>query len=333
MKFNISNFLTVTIALLLIISANLYAIDRGFVIGPTNLVDKIGQTNGAPINFGFVFYDGEYIEAPYVVSRKGLSIYINDKLISYCKIHPKRKKYSLNEDPGFPGGVTSTSTYSEISKHNSKICTYLFDNYPENEAKEKMLEYYRQLPCVDNVTCNTNFLEGGHFYIKYINGEIIPINLFGHPFRKQVEQLSNELLEELLARKIEKARLYHEDRLAHGTTYFVQSKDSTFCLSGRKTEKNLRLAVEIIRSERIYDQKMELLRRMDILPPGGMDVLTPVVSNFQASAQFDTRLQKAIQNSKYKQRAFSDIPDEAPADSRKRKREEFVRKAREKRNN
>lgn len=34
-----------------------------------------------PIFNGFVFVEGQYIEAPYVVSRRDQAIYINDRLI------------------------------------------------------------------------------------------------------------------------------------------------------------------------------------------------------------------------------------------------------------
>jgi len=316
------------ITFLIIINANLYAIERSFLIGSTNLPSKMGETNGVPINSGFVFYDGEYIEAPYVVSRKGLSIYINDKLISYCKVHPKRKKYTIDEDPGLPEGVTSTTTENEICKHLAKKQTYLFDVYAENEARTKMLEYYRQLPCIESVTPNTKFVGNSHFDLKYNNGEIIHIGLGGR-YAWDEPEYSDEIVEEVLAKRIEKKRRNHEKSLIHETTYFVQSKDSTFCLSPRKTDKDLKLAIEIIRSDRTYDQKMTVLRRMDICPPGGMDVLSLVVSNFQSTAQFDTRLQQTIQKSKYIPRIYSDIPEEAPADRRKREREEVLRKARE----
>ena len=35
--------------------------------------------SGTPINSGFVFIDGKYIEPPYEVKRKGLAIYINGR--------------------------------------------------------------------------------------------------------------------------------------------------------------------------------------------------------------------------------------------------------------
>jgi hypothetical protein len=31
-----------------------------------------------PINSGFVFIDGKYIEPPYTVKRKGMTVYLND---------------------------------------------------------------------------------------------------------------------------------------------------------------------------------------------------------------------------------------------------------------
>ena len=34
-----------------------------------------------PINSGFVFIDGKYIETPYVVKRKGDKVYINNEIV------------------------------------------------------------------------------------------------------------------------------------------------------------------------------------------------------------------------------------------------------------
>lgn len=319
---------TIAIMFFIIINANLYAIERSFMVGFTNLPSKMGEANGSPINSGFVFYDGEYIEAPYIVSRKGLSIYINDKLISYCDVYPKRKKYTIDEDPGFPEGVTSNSTEDEISKHLTKKETYLLDNYTEDEARTKMLEYYRQLPCIESVTSDTIFVHKSSFNIKYKNGNVSLVRI-AEKDRWEAPDYPDDVIEEYLAKKIERKRQLHERSLLGGDTYFVQSKDSTFCLSSRKTNSDLKLMIEIIRSNRSYDQKMSIIRRMDICPPGGMSVISLVVSNFQATAQFDTRLQQTIQKSKYTPRIYSEIPEEAPADRRKREREAILKKARE----
>ena len=45
-------------------------------------VKKFGVNRGTPIYDGFIFRDGKYIEAPYVVERWGLDIYINGILFS-----------------------------------------------------------------------------------------------------------------------------------------------------------------------------------------------------------------------------------------------------------
>jgi hypothetical protein len=44
-------------------------------------VRDLGSESGAPVDAGFVFVNGRYVDAPYVVSRRGDSIFINEELI------------------------------------------------------------------------------------------------------------------------------------------------------------------------------------------------------------------------------------------------------------
>ena len=62
-------------------------------------IEKYGQSLDEPINTGFFFYDNQYIEAPYVVKRTGLEIYIND-----CKVDFIIEPYDwrIFKDPGNP---------------------------------------------------------------------------------------------------------------------------------------------------------------------------------------------------------------------------------------
>ena len=46
-------------------------------IAEGQLIADFGVKTGKPVDRGFVFFDGRYIEAPYVVMRIGIAIYIN----------------------------------------------------------------------------------------------------------------------------------------------------------------------------------------------------------------------------------------------------------------
>lgn len=52
-------------------------------------LENFGVTTGEPVNEGYAFIDGSYIEPPYVVSRKGLALFINDLEIKKPRRHPE----------------------------------------------------------------------------------------------------------------------------------------------------------------------------------------------------------------------------------------------------
>lgn len=68
---------------------------------PRDPVAVLGKSASEPLNSGFLFIDGEYIESPYVISRRGLDICINDRLVRKGRDWPP---YDLRvlQDPGEP---------------------------------------------------------------------------------------------------------------------------------------------------------------------------------------------------------------------------------------
>ena len=50
-------------------------------------MDEFGVTEGLAIRSGVVFIDGAYVPSPYTVSRKGLSLYVNDRQIKRPRRH------------------------------------------------------------------------------------------------------------------------------------------------------------------------------------------------------------------------------------------------------
>ena len=134
-------------ALFVLAAANAYGGDA---------VTDLGITKGEPIETGFLFVDGKYIDAPYVVERRGVSIYINNIMISPGPEYPPYD-YRVETDPGDdppadmfpteppPPGVDGRDMYW------SRKARYLFQHYDEDTAREMLVEAYRKSPKVKEI--------------------------------------------------------------------------------------------------------------------------------------------------------------------------------------
>ena len=77
--------------------------------------EEFGTTVGSPINKGFVFFDGHYLDAPYIVTRKGLAIVINDKMLEPPIRLAREETPSRDVDPEIPPEISrETSLYDDV---------------------------------------------------------------------------------------------------------------------------------------------------------------------------------------------------------------------------
>jgi len=112
--------------------------------------EELGRTDGPPVDKGFVFFEGRYLEAPYIVSRNGLGVLVNGELVSRPRGRLGRGESPGEVDPLLPEEVTR-----ETSPHNDVLRVYLSDKYayarahfaPEGE-RDFMEKTIRALPCV-----------------------------------------------------------------------------------------------------------------------------------------------------------------------------------------
>jgi hypothetical protein len=129
------------------------------VIANTNNlhIDEFGVDEGDAINSGFFFFDGNYIDAPYKVSRRGLAIYVNDAMIRKPIAWPPRD-VRVDKDPGIPSGLTQTSTFEDIDYTDdrknrldspfSRKFRYLAQHFPQEVVVKEMIKWFRRLPFV-----------------------------------------------------------------------------------------------------------------------------------------------------------------------------------------
>ncbi len=120
-----------------------------------------------PINSGFVFIDGKYIEPPYSFKTIKGEVFINEYIIKKNK--PKYKTKKVRRLPEAPASLNDSSTIDELlkAKYNNRrffndVITYYRDNYERKEARLKAIEYISNLP-------NIKSYDG--YYLVAKNGE------------------------------------------------------------------------------------------------------------------------------------------------------------------
>jgi len=105
-----------------------------------------GVEKSEPIESGFFFYAGKYVEMPYVVERQGLDIFINGHCVQPGPEYPPFE-YDVSKDPGDPPpgsspfdpppeGVDRRDTYW------ARKSAYLTAHYGDSAYVEKMIETY-----------------------------------------------------------------------------------------------------------------------------------------------------------------------------------------------
>ncbi len=118
-------------------------------------VAEFATAKSEPINTGFFFFDGKYIEAPYVVERKGLSIYINECCVSKGSEWPPYD-WRVSEDPGDPPADHSplgpaVKGIDPRDGYWARKARYLWQHYDEATAREMLIAAYKASPAVTDV--------------------------------------------------------------------------------------------------------------------------------------------------------------------------------------
>lgn len=112
---------------------------------------RIGEfcTNTETVDNGFVFFEGQYLEAPYRVERRGLGVFINDKMVVRPLKWPNEKP-SIDTAPPMPKEITSESSiYDEIVKRYMwEKQAYLSKHTNRDEEARLMERAIRNLPFV-----------------------------------------------------------------------------------------------------------------------------------------------------------------------------------------
>ncbi len=112
-------------------------------------IKEFGIEKSEPTDKGFFFWNYRYVEAPYVVERRGLDIYINKILVRPGPEWPPHKVEKVDEDPGDPPPDSSPFDPTPPGvdpgeDYWSRKLSYLYQHYDHEAAKKKMFEAYKK---------------------------------------------------------------------------------------------------------------------------------------------------------------------------------------------
>ncbi len=261
--------------------SNVYGSDipDGVTSNSLSQISDFVTSTTSPINLGYVFCDGKYIESPYVYVQKNTDLYINGILIESWSwmIRPKIP----DALPDVPAMDRFTSHYDKaVRNYLNQSIVYYDKRLPAADAIKKMHEIYSKLPFVKSIEMDT--ARSDIIIVHYVNGDtertgLLPLK--GRPM--------NNDRESVIAR-LNRFRL-HDENSVRGGACIMYSTGGRIVLSGKSAKTELPAIRQKLRSSSDYEQKMNLLNKSG-LPMG-------TVENIK---KFEDSLENAQLNSKLK---------------------------------
>jgi hypothetical protein len=284
---------------------------------PNNLhIDEFGIDEGNSIDSGFFFFDGNYIDAPYKVTRKGIAVFINDIMVHKDYDWPPRKDVRVEKDPGIPLGLTTTSAFKDIDDGNDPFNSpagrkfrYLIQHFPHDVVVEEMIKWFRSLPFVKSAERRQPGSSSIVVRTKEGEEKIYPIIM---PTGSVVVIIREKTRADVL-KELAYAKSRFEERLKKGDCFFLYSKGGELSFGAVKVCKDLGLVVEVLRSKRTSEEKAALLERLSVLPQRKKAVSEPLLTNFKDSRQLEDRINAIVKSSGVKPTTWDEVPIIPPA--------------------
>lgn len=255
-------------------------------------IDEFGVTIGEPVDHGFVFFDGRYIGAPYVVTRKGLAIFVNETMLDAPSVkwpQPQPDPEYGTLDPELPAsiGQDTISWNRELNDYIRAKTAFILTNSDTLDIPHLQLALYKSLP---NVT-DAAFDNASHptlIRVDWSDGRFD--NILIHPLTRKPMTVDRDAILE----RLNEVRQNYEDNLKSGSAYLLFSKSGRIAMGSGSARKKLPQLIEILRSDKSDEEKFAELHQ------AGWVGITPttcgkLVTNFSASPQLEQRLDEAIQ--------------------------------------
>lgn len=240
---------------------------------------------GIPINSGFVFIDGKYIDAPYHITIKEISsnkigdtsggiLYINGVRV-LSALTTIKSQYNEDIDPELPLSINkNTSLYDKsLTNYLLQKMAYIKKHYNRGEERKIMENVYRSLPCIKEA----HITETGALAITTYRGEDSNIGLVGFS-RKPLSPRE-------LYKNIEYSANSFINNLKAGGCMMFQANGNRLLIG------DPRAAISIIK---ILNSEKNPAKRFKGLHNAGFNIIDEskkIITDFSGSPQLDQRLE------------------------------------------
>lgn len=253
-----------------------------------------GET-GTPeaVDSGFVFHNGAYLRAPYEIECADRSLYVNGVPILTGPRPPA--VLAVTEDPGLPQGLSREATLDDLRAvkwkgrmpyYTAKLA-YLWDRFGREEAQERMIHYYRSLPCVREAVR----VEGDGVRLTDYRGNSRVIDLYIPERALEVREDEEDLRQEFFRQELLKLADIYRDRLAKGDCFFFFDNGTEISVTERKAASVLAEMQEIVLDPgRPRAAKTRDLLSLGLIPEHDLALAEWVLAEFRQDRQLDDRL-------------------------------------------
>lgn len=246
-------------------------------------VDECGTGEEIMVDQGFVFLNGEYVEAPYVLQRKGLGLFLNGRMV-VAPPDRSRQVPAGDTDPKLPEDINSeTSFFDEVAiNYLTNKHVYLHRHFNPNKESEMIEQCIVELPFVTQTRKDQN--RPHILHVTTTEGLTIPYSLIAHERRSP--QDADSLIQSA-GRRLDSM----QKRLNKGSCYILsQNRAGGTALSNRTVQQKLPQLIKILRSTQSPEtKKAEIKKLITIIKDND---IVELVSNYSESPQLNSRLEK-----------------------------------------
>jgi hypothetical protein len=247
-------------------------------IPESELIADFGLSKSAPIESGFLFLDGRYVDAPYVVARKGLSVEVNGQHV--YKVHlPEKEPPSGDTDPDIPASITANTSQHDpvLEGYIEAKIAYVQKHHTPEEERKIMEQVYRSLPFV---VSGELVGDGAALRVTYTNGDTSQLML-NVPRRKGKFDRASVLA------TAERKAVDLAEGLREGQAIFLFSNGSRASLPSGLAAERLPSMVGVLRSADTEEDRVRGLAKASGFSP---HTARKLAGQFSASSQLDQRV-------------------------------------------
>ncbi|MGC9331975.1 MAG: PKD domain-containing protein [Bacteroidales bacterium] len=250
-----------------------------------------------PINTGFVFIDGKYIEPPYIIKRQGLTVKVNGKQI--LKMQKPESPYKLKKRPRMPGNLLNKNDgLDKIFKIKHPdydrgfihiIESYFLEKYQYEIACDSIKNIYKSLPNVKSVVNYNN--NNDHFQIVSYNGEsrIYSLSPYGRRYSHKYgpESKKHYSRKKLKSNAEGEVQAIKKKLEQNKMMFFFMDKDVNNMINSYSiNEKNSHRVYDILQSDYDKNQKADSLNNIFI----NKEFLKRIIKEYQKTEKIKNRL-------------------------------------------